>query len=85
MTTAPDVQPGHDAAASTAAAAVSGTVSGPDQLLDAKYPVRADRLRKVIHLWGSYYRINYHDPDKSNYIVESHFVLATPEGVEELK
>lgn len=43
-------------------------------LVENRFKEQEGKRRKIIHLWGKYYRINYHDTLKSNYIVESHFV-----------
>jgi hypothetical protein len=56
----------------------------PFELIQRKFPAKKGLLRKVLHLWGVYYRVNFHDPEKSNYIVQSHFVRVAEGLVEEI-
>ncbi len=57
----------------------------PLSLVEAAYPERTGRLRKILSLWSTYFRVNFHDPQKSNYIIESYFVHVTGDEVKEMK
>jgi hypothetical protein len=57
----------------------------PISLVEAAFPEREGRLRKVLPLWSTYFRVNFHDPKKSNYIMESHFVHVSGDEVNEMK
>ena len=48
--------------------------TSPVDLVATKFIEKDGHIRKIVHLWGSYYRVNYHEVAKSNYITESHFV-----------
>lgn len=61
------------------------TRTSPIAQVEAAFPEKAGLLRKTIPLWANYFRVNYHDPNKSNYIVQSHFVHVDNYSVEEMK
>lgn len=80
-----------------AKASDSQTVAvAPEKAPEANKPISAKTLvesafrekiglnRKVLPLWGTYFRVNYHDPAKANFIVESHFVQVVDGEVKEM-
>jgi hypothetical protein len=53
------------------------------EVVEAAFPERTGRRRKIHCLWGNYFRVNMHDPYNENKIAESHFVVvASGEAVE---
>ncbi len=62
----------------TAKPEIKVPVFDPSKFIDIKYPVRDNRIRKVMSLWNKdkeyFYRINFHNPFNSNYISESYFI-----------
>lgn len=53
------------------------------EVLEAKFPERMGLRRRISHLWGKYYRVNYYDPSAQNFIVESHFIKVLEGRIEE--
>jgi hypothetical protein len=53
------------------------------KVVEARFPEREGQRRRIAHLWGAYFRINYHSPERQNYIVESHFVKVEGQDVVE--
>ena len=52
-----------------------------EKLVSALMPERAGLLRRIVHLWsareGSYFRVNFCDPERQNYIIQSEFIVVT--------
>ena len=44
----------------------------PVSILEARFPEKAGRMRKLKHLWSEYWRVNIYDMEKQQ-IVESYF------------
>ena len=53
----------------------------PIALLEARFPEINGRERRIKHLWGNYWRVNFHDVANSNFIAESFFCEVDANGV----
>jgi hypothetical protein len=58
------------------------------ELLGVKYPVISGYIRKINFLWtdkdGSYYRINFYNPDRQNF-PKSYFICVVGKAIKEYK
>jgi hypothetical protein len=52
-------------------------------LVLARYPEKAGLKRRIAHLWGNCFRVNYYSPELQNCVVESHFVQVQAQQVVE--
>lgn len=43
-------------------------------LIASKYPTKKNKIRKIVPLWGNYFRVNYFNIEKQNCIDESYFI-----------
>lgn len=53
------------------------------EVLEKHFPERWGQIRRIHYLFGNYYRINYHRPERDNAIGASHFVQVKGEKVVE--
>jgi hypothetical protein len=46
-----------------------------EEVVGKAYPEKWNLLRRVTNVFGNSFRVNYHDPNQGNKIVESRFVV----------
>lgn len=47
------------------------------EIVNKKYPDKPTFRKKILPLWGNFFRVNYHDSFNSNLIKYSHFCRVT--------
>jgi hypothetical protein len=53
-------------------------------LVEQAFPARDGEIRRIHHLWGPCYRLDFHQTQNANYIGRSYFVLVRGVKVEVL-
>lgn len=47
---------------------------GQGELIAARLPEKTGSVRKIHFLWDNHWRVNFHNPNQGNFIIESYFV-----------
>jgi hypothetical protein len=55
----------------------------PEEVIAGKYPVRYGFIRRIVPLWGPFFRVNFIRKDGS--IPESHFLMVKDGEIKEVK
>jgi hypothetical protein len=53
-------------------------------LLKQRYPEKSGCIRRIHPVWDNFFRVNYHQIDSDNVIIESYFVKVVDDHVTEL-
>lgn len=53
-------------------------------LLKQRYPEKSGCIRRIHPVWSNFFRVNYHQNESENVIVESYFVKVVDDDVTEL-
>ncbi len=53
-------------------------------IIGKRFPDRIGQVRRIHPVWGSYFRVNFHDPENENKVVESHFISVADNAVTEV-
>ena len=61
-----------------------GTNPDPVTVLEAYFPEKEGRTRKLKHLWSEYWRVNFYDHEKQ-LVVESYFARVNGAAVNVMK
>jgi hypothetical protein len=46
-----------------------------EEVVRKAYPEKGRLVRRIANVFGRSFRVNYHDPEQQNRIVQSHFVV----------
>jgi hypothetical protein len=46
-----------------------------EEVVRKAYPEKGSLVRRITNVFGRSFRVNYHDPDQQNRIVQSNFVV----------